>query len=399
MTQRSLLLTEDGISRVQEALTEMGLDGWLLFDFHGQNPIAFSLMGVEWHTRRAFALIPSEGEPELLIHTIEHSNWRHWPWKTRDYSGWREMEEKLAALLEGRARLAMETSPRSNVPTLDRVPAGVLQLLTDQGVEPVSSGDLVSAFYAVWSDDQLATHRNSARVVAEVARDAFRRTADQLRAGETAREGGLAAWIRRELAERGLPEGNDCIVAIGARAADPHYDPGEVGEEIRKGHLLLIDLWGQPDAAQVPADQTWMGFFGSEVPAETLAIWNAVREARDRGLAFLGERHAAGRETRGYEVDDEVRGVITEAGWGDYFVHRTGHSIDRELHGSGPNLDNLETKDDRLLLPGVGFSVEPGIYVPDRVGVRSEVNVFMGRDGPEITGPEPQKEIFRLLDD
>ena len=195
---------------------------------------------------------------------------------------------------------------------------------------------------------------------------------------------------------RGIGVGHDCIVAIGPRAADPHYQPGAVGETIQRGDLLLIDLWGARFEGDVYSDQTWMAFMGSEPTGEMETIWAAVRDARDAGVAFLRERFDAGEEVRGFEVDDICRGVIAERGYGPYFVHRTGHSIDRELHGSGPNLDNLETRDDRLLVPGVGFSVEPGIYLPDHIGVRSEINVFWGPDGPEVTPKTTQREIGRF---
>jgi Xaa-Pro dipeptidase len=393
------LLRPEGLREVQSALREMALDGWLLFEFHGQNPIAQSLLGLEKTTRRSFALIPAEGEPELLIHAIEHSAWRHWPWRKRSYSGWRDMEEALASLVAGRPRLAMEISPRSSVPTLDRLPSGIVDLVRSAGVEPESSGNLVTAFHSVWSDAQLETHRDTARIVEEVAREAFELAAAGVRDGAPRREGEIAAWIRSELASRGLAHDVDCIVAIGPKAADPHYHPGSEGEPIRRDDVLLIDLWGRPSTDAIPADQTWMGYMGNLLPPKTREVWEAVRDARLAGVRFLEERAAAGEPVRGFEVDDACRRVIRERGYGDAFVHRTGHSIDRELHGSGPNLDNLETRDDRLLVPGVGFSIEPGIYLPGELGVRSEVNVHWSANGPEVTTPHPQDEIFLLLDE
>ena len=372
----------------------MDLDGWLLYDFHEQNPIARELLGLEWTTRRGFALIPRSGTPRALIHAIEGSSWRHWPWDATRYAGWREMEESLAGLLDGAVRVAMEVSPRDSVPTLDRVPSGVVELIREIGAEPVSSGDLVSRFYSAWSPAGLETHRTAAVVVQEVAAEAFRRAADGVERGSFLDEGELSRWIRSELGERGLTDQVDCIVAVGPRAADPHYEPGEAGETIGPDTLLLIDLWGATGPGAVPADQTWMGYLGAEVPDEIQAVWEAVRDARKAAVAFLRERHAAGREVAAYEVDDVSRGVLEERGYGEYFVHRTGHSIDTELHGSGPNLDNLESRDDRTLIEGVGFSIEPGVYIPDRIGVRSEVNVHWGPDGPEVTTPDPQEEIF-----
>lgn len=390
------LLTPAGVAEVQAELAEAGFDGWLLFEFHGQNPIAASLVGLGWNTRRSFVMVPREGSPVALVHAIEGSSWRHWPWEMRRYSGWRALEDELGRLLAGRRRVAMEVSPGSAVPTLDRVPSGVVELVRRCGAEPVGSGDLVSAFHARWSPRQLEGHRRSATLLEEVAREAFRRAGAGVLEGNPLTEGGLSRWIRETLAaaEHGVEA--DCIVAIGPRAADPHYQPESEGEIIARGQVLLVDLWGKPAADAVPADQTWMGILDSSVPDGVQRVWEAVRDARDAALTFLGDRHGAGVEVRGFEVDDVARGVIRARGYGDFFVHRTGHSIDVDLHGSGPNLDNLETRDDRRLIHGVGFSVEPGIYLPGELGVRSEVDVYWGVEGPEVTTPEPQRELFRL---
>jgi len=394
----SLLCTEDGIRQIQEALGEQGLDGWLLYEFRGANPISKALLDVGKTTRRAFFLIPTEGEPQALIHAIEGSSWRHWPWRKRSYAGWREMEEALGELLEGCGRLAMEVSPGAAVPTLDYLPAGMAEVILRSGVEAASSGDLVSRFYSVWTPAQLADHREAAEVLPHIAREAFRRAADAIRAGSPTTEGALSDWVRGQLLQHGLTWVPDCIVAVGRTASDPHYAPQGAGETIRRGDLLLIDLWGgKPES--VPADQTWMGLMGGSVDTRTGEIWEAVRDARDAAVSFLRERFESGDEIRGYEVDDVARGVIKVRGYGEYFVHRTGHSIDTILHGSGPNLDNLETRDDRRLIPGVGFSVEPGIYLPGDIGVRSEINVYWGGDGPLVTPSEIQTDILLLLED
>ena len=393
---RGLLTDPAGVVQVQEALREQELDGWLLYEFHGINPVAATLLGLGKTTRRGFVLVPAEGEPVALVHAIEASAWRHWPFQRRTYSGWRALESELERLVEGRTRLAMEVSPGGAVPTLDYVPAGIASVLLGLGVEIASSGDLVSRFHSAWSTRQLAEHRRAAAVVADVARRAFQRAAEAALAGKPTTEGALSGWIRATLREEGLVDQVDCIVAIGPRASDSHYAPVGAGETIARGSLLLIDLWGAFEGS-VAADQTWMGYLGASVDERTQEIWEAVRDARDAALVFLRESFEAGRPVRGRDVDDVARGVIAERGFGDYFVHRTGHSIDTELHGTGPNLDNLETRDDRLLVPGVGFSVEPGIYVPDEIGVRSEVNVHWGEHGPEVTPSEAQKEIFLLL--
>ncbi|MCH1571502.1 MAG: M24 family metallopeptidase [Longimicrobiales bacterium] len=394
----ALLCTQDGIDRVQAALREQGLDGWLLYEFHHINPVPVALLGLGKTTRRAFVLIPAEGEPVAMIHAIEASSWRHWPFARQSYSGWRDMEEKLEALVENRTRLAMEISPGAAVPTLDYVPAGIAGLLLEHGVEIASSGDLVSAFHSVLSQKQLDDHRRASVVVKEVARAAFERAADAIRSGAPTSEGMLSAWIIEQLQSQGLLDQVSCIVAIGPRASDSHYAPVGDGETIKRGDLLLIDLWGA-FSGSVAADQTWMGVLASEVDDRTREIWEAVRDARDAALEFLCTRFDAGEDVMGLEVDDVSRAVITDRGYGEFFVHRTGHSIDIDLHGSGPNLDNLESRDERKLLPGVAFSVEPGIYITDDIGVRSEVNVYWGPEGPEITPEGYQTDIFTLLDD
>ena len=398
-TSGVLLASADGVARVQAALRERGFDGWLIYDFKDRNPIGRSLLGLEWTTRRGFALVPAHGRPRLLIHAIEHSSWRHLDWPRESYSSRQRMEEGLRTLLAGCERVATETSARGDVPYLDLLPAGMRDIIAGTGVELHSSGDLVSTFYAVWTPAQREEHGRTSQLVKNLARDAFARAADHVSRGETITEGALATWIRGELAARGAPAQADCIVAIGPKAADPHYDPGEVGEPIRRGDLLLIDLWGACHEDSVPADQTWMGFLGSELPPRIAELWNVVKAARDGVVASLQERHARGEVIRGFEADDVARGIIADAGYGDWFIHRTGHSIDRDIHGRGPNLDNLETRDDRVLVPGVGFSVEPGIYIAGDVGLRTELNMHMGPDGPEVTVDEPQQEVFLLLQD
>jgi Xaa-Pro dipeptidase len=302
------------------------------------------------------------------------------------------------ALVKGHERLAMEVSPGAAVPTLDYVPAGIAGVLLGHGVELTSSGDLVSEFHSVLSEDQLRDHRKAAEVVRDVARRAFERAAQAIRDGAPTSEGSLSKWIVSSLAEEGLVHLPACIVAIGPRASDSHYAPVGEGETINRGDLLLIDLWGAYEDS-VPADQTWMGIMAPTVDPRTQEIWEAVRDARDAAVDFLRERFEAGEDVRGLEVDDVARSVISERGYGPYFVHRTGHSIDCDLHGSGPNLDNLESRDDRRLRTGVAFSVEPGIYIEDDIGIRSEINVYWGPNGPEVTPVASQSDIFVLLDD
>lgn len=392
-------LSEAVLAEVQTELAARDLDGWLLYEFRHQNPVSAALLAVGKTTRRTFVLIPREGRPTALIHAIEHSAWRHWPWDSQSYAGWYQLETGLAALLQGRRSVAMEVSERCSVPTLDLVPSGVVDLVREAGVTIHSSGDLVTRFHSIWSQTQLERHRAHAEIIKDVARAAFEHAAQAIRSGSPTSEGPLGEWILAEMAERGLVGDRDCHVAVDAMASDPHYGPVGAGETIGSGSLLMIDLWGKADPDDVWADQTWMGYMGSTLPQRHQTIWSTVRDARDRAIDFVRERHAQGAWVRGFEVDDVARAVIVDAGFGEYFIHRTGHSMDRAIHGRGPNLDNLETRDDRVLLPGVGFSVEPGIYIPGEIGVRSEVNVHLGESGPEVTPGEPQTEVFLLLDD
>lgn len=394
MSDTPLLVSQEGVSRVQARLAEMELDGWLLYEFRGQNWISATLLGTEWTSRRSYILIPREGEPRGLIHAIEASSWRHWPWPTESYAGWREMEEKVGELLQGCRRVALETSPGAAVPTVDLVPAGTVELVRGLGIEAVSSGDLVSAFFSAWTEEQLVDHRQTAETIARIAKDAFGEAGRAIRDGSPHTEGSLTRWILDAMREGGVIVEPDTHVAIGRTAADPHYAPAGEGETIAAGEVLLIDLWGRSAEDRVFADQTWMGVMGTVPPGRSQEIWEVVRASRDAGVQLLNDRFAAGEPVRGFEVDDACRRVIEEAGFGDYFIHRTGHSMDLKLHGSGPNLDNLETRDDRLLIPGVGFSVEPGIYIPGEVGVRSEINVHFGAEGPEVTPAVPQVDLI-----
>jgi Xaa-Pro aminopeptidase len=378
---------------LSEALAAAGVDGWLLFAFHGLNPVATRVLGLEGlNTRRLFVLLPREGEPVAVAHRIELSSVEGFPGRVLPYSRWQELHAALGSIVAGR-RLAMEISPEDAVPYLDRVPYGVIELLRRLGGTIVSSGPLVSRFAARWSAREAADHRFAAEVLAEVAQAELARAVRDGDGGLT--ESALQGRVVVAAQARGLVFDTLPIVGFGPNSANPHYEP-HAGRDatLRSGEVVLLDLWAGRSLTTVFADQTWMGFSGSPVPAKVQRVWEVVRDARDAAVAVVQGAAAAGRPIAGFEADRAARAVIEAAGLGDRFVHRTGHSIDRDLHGSGPHLDDYESHDDRQLVPGIGFSVEPGVYLAGEFGVRSEVNMHWGEAGPEVTPRSPQRDLI-----
>jgi Xaa-Pro aminopeptidase len=390
------VLRPESLAPLQSALEKAGLDGWLLYDFHGLNPVAVGMLELPgMTTRRFFVYIPRSGPPVAITHAIEQGPWLEWPakWRKETYSSWRALESLLAGLVKGK-RVAMEYSPGDAVPYLDRVPAGVIEMVRSAGATVVTSADLVSKFYAVWSDDQRASHERVSRAVSTIGQQAIRLAGSRADSASPLTEYDLQKWILERFESADLETDHGPIVAIGPNAANPHYGPSAASSAtINRGDILLIDLWAR-EKNGVYADQTWMGSLGAPSERDT-KIWLAVRDARDAAISLLRERLNAHKAVRGGEVDDAARAVITQRGFGEQFIHRTGHSIDpRDLHGSGPHIDNLETREERELIPGVGFSIEPGIYLPGDVGMRSEVNGFIGADGLLITPSDYQKEML-----
>jgi Xaa-Pro aminopeptidase len=378
---------------LREALEAAGADGWLLFAFHGLNPVAERVLGLEgFNTRRLFVLLPREGEPVAVAHRIELGSVEGFPGSVLPYARWQELHAALGSIVAGK-RLAMEISPEDAVPYLDRVPYGVVELLRRLGATVVPSGPLVSRFAARWSAAELADHRFAAEVLAEVAQAELGRAVGE--GGQGLTESALQGRVVAAARGRGLVFDTLPIVGFGPNSANPHYEPHEGRDAtLREGEVVLLDLWAGRSLATVFADQTWMGFAGSRVPHAVERVWETVRRARDAAVGEVRGAAAAGRPIAGFEADRAARAVIESAGFGDRFVHRTGHSIDRDLHGSGPHLDDYETHDDRRLGPGVGFSVEPGIYLTGEFGMRSEVNVHWGEAGPEVTPRAPQTRLI-----
>ena len=380
------------LTELREALREADLDGWLLFAFKGLNPVATRVLGLSGlNTRRLFALFPRRGEPVVIAHKIELQGLENFPGKVVPYARWSELNQALSHAIAGKT-LGMEISPRNAVPYLDRVPHGVVQLLQSMGAKILPSGDLVSRFAARWSQQELADHHFAAEILADVARSTLRQA---IRETGALTETALQARVIAALEGRGLVLNEPPIVGFGPNSAKPHYEPHPGKDAVlRPGDLVLLDLWAGRSLDTVFADQTWIGFAGSHLPPQVAEVWRTVRRARDAAIDAIRAASAEHRSIAGYEADQAARAVVSAAGYGDAFVHRTGHSIDRDLHGSGPHLDDYETHDDRVLLSGVGFSVEPGIYLAGSFGIRSEVNVFMDPSGPVVTPREPQREVI-----
>jgi Xaa-Pro dipeptidase len=380
-------------AELQQALAEAGLDGWLLYAFHGLNPVAVRVLGLTgMNTRRLFVLFPREGEPVAVAHKVELQGMESFPGRVIPYARWSELHEILRSLVSGR-KVAMEISPQDAVPYLDRIPYGVVELLRYVGANVVPSGALVSRFAASWKASELEDHRAAAEILADVARRILAQAVRET--GRALSETGLQARVVAEVEARGLVFDELPIVAFGPNSAKPHYQPQTGSDAILKsGDVVLLDLWAGRSRTTVFADQTWIGYAGSAAPERVRQVWQSVRQARDAALAVIRRAWDDSRAIMGFEADRAARGVIEGAGFGNAFVHRTGHSIDRDLHGSGPHLDDYETHDDRALVQGVGFSVEPGIYLAGEFGMRSEVNVFMGPAGPEVTPRQPQAEVI-----
>jgi Xaa-Pro aminopeptidase len=389
------------VGAVQRALRDQGLDGWLWFDFQGANPIAQRMAGLSggghMASRRWFYLIPASGEPRALVHKIEKHNLDILPGTKTPYAGRTELESGLKHLLAGSKRVAMEYSPNGAIPYVSRVDAGTIELVRGQGVEVVSSGDLVQQFEARWTDEAIASHRTASDKLYRIKDRAFDAVASRLRDGTATTEFDIRQLMWRWFEEEGLTSDAAPLVAAQENASDPHYMP-EQGRSraINQDELLLLDLWGKlKTAGAVFADISWVGFTGPRVPEEMSRVFSVARDARDAAVQVVQNAAREGRDVRGYELDRAARSVIERAGFGAYILHRTGHSLGETVHGNGAHLDDYETHDERRLLPGTGFTIEPGIYL-GRFGLRTEINVVWAANGPEVTGPR-QQEIVKLV--
>jgi Xaa-Pro aminopeptidase len=388
----------DRATALQGALAAEGLDGWLFYDFRGSDPIGRRILGLgdRMATRRWFYCVPAAGAPRGLVSAVEPHALDGLPGAMHVYRSWPELQAGLATILDGLARVAMQYSPRAEVPYVSMVDAGTVELVRAAGVEVCSAADLVQRVEAVWSAEQYAAHRRAAGVVRGLVDAAFATIAARCRAGRPATEGDIQRFLLEGFAAHGLTTRHPPIVAADAHSADPHYETPAEGARLDRGTFVLIDLWAKaPDG--VYADITWTGFVGEHVPARHAAVFDVVRRARDAGVAAVRTGLGGPAPLRGCDVDRVVRAVIADAGYGAQFVHRTGHSIGVEVHGTGANIDGFETPDTRRLLPGTCFSIEPGIYLAGEFGVRSELNIFIDGAAAVVTGEPVQTAVVPIL--
>jgi Xaa-Pro dipeptidase len=388
------------IRAIQAELKAAKLDGWLFYDHHHRDPIASRVLGLGedgMATRRWFYYIPARGEPRKLVHRIEQGMLDSLGGRKYVYSGWEELHKTLPKLLSGGKRIAMQYSPENNIPYIGLVDAGTVELIRKLKKTVVSSADLVQKFEASWSREQLESHLEAGRIVDRVRQGAFEQAAASVSDGKPLTEFELQQWMLDRFRSNGLVTAEPPIAAVQPNNGNPHYEQKQ-GESrlIRAGDLLLLDIWAKSNRpGSVYYDITWVGYLGERVPDSYAKIFRIVRQARDRAIDFVKESVAKSKSIHGWEVDRVARETIRKAGYGKYFVHRTGHSIGQDVHGNGANMDSLETKDDRKIVPRTCFSIEPGIYLPE-FGIRSEVNVYVDEHEARVTGAI-QEEILPLL--
>ena len=386
------------IADIQAAIRDEKLDGWLFFDHHRRDPLAYRVLRFtpgSMTSRRWYYFIPAIGEPRKLEHKIEAHTLDALPGSQALYAEWNEMVARLGELTHGATKIAMQYSPKCAVPYVAMVDAGTIELVRGLGLEIVSSANLVQYFEARWTREQLESHLEAGRRIDRVRREAFERIGAKQRAGERVTEWDIKQFILDRYKEDGIFIDHGPDVAVNGNASNPHYDPSrESAAEIRRGDFMLIDMWGKlAQADSVYYDITWVGFCGERVPDAIQRVFGVVTEARDRGIRRVEQAIAAQQELHGFEVDDAARSYVREQGFGDYFFHRLGHSIGTDIHGTGANMDNFETHDERKVIPWTCFSIEPGIYLPE-FGIRSEVDVFVDETSARVTGEKQEKIVL-----
>jgi len=392
------------LEEIQRAIQEQGFDGWLFYDHHHRDPIAYRVLGLSATahvTRRWFYLIPAHGEPRKLVHRIESGRLDTLPGTRRLYSSWQELEAELGTLLASSPgspmqRLAMQYSPRNAIMYVSLVDAGTIEVLRELGKTIISSADLVSQFEAVLSESQIASHYEAQVLIDDILAEGFRTIGNRVRADGQTTEFAMVEWLSAAMSRAGMTWENGPNVSSNENSSDSHYEPtAATSKPIREGDFVLIDIWGRMDRPDTCYyDITWTGVVGRSPSAKELGVFEVVRNARDAAIDAIERAYLADEPIEGWQADDAARAVIRGAGYGDYFTHRTGHNIAAEIHGTGAHLDNFETHDERLLLPNTCFSVEPGIYLPE-FGIRSEVNMITSRHKAVVTG-RIQTELVRI---
>ena len=389
------------LQKIQKALKEKKLDGWLLCDFRNRDYLAYRVLGLNFEkklSRRWYYYIPAKGEPRKLVSAVEKAPLDSLPGKKLLYLSWKELHASLRKLLGPRKKIAMQYSPKNNVPYVSMVDGGTIELLKSLGYRIVSSADLISMFVSVIPEEGYRTHIEAARAMDRIRAEAFARIGAAVRNGTGETEYDIQQFIMKRFAEEHLETYDPPMVGVNDHPSDPHFDTNKAdARTFKQGDTVLIDMWAKKSVpGGIYYDITWVGYIGDTPPEKYVKIFNAVKAGRDAAIAFVKEKFAKGVTCYGWQVDDACRNVVKKAGYGKYFLHRTGHSITEETHGNGVNIDNLETKDERALLPGCCFSIEPGIYLEGKMAVRTEINMFIRHDGvPEVTG-EVQQELVLL---
>ena len=389
------------LQKIQKALRDKHIDGWLLCDFRNRDYLAYRVVGLNFEkmtSRRWYYYIPAKGEPRKLVSAVERMRLDSLPGKRLVYLSWQELHSSLRKMMGPKKKIAMQYSPKNNVPYVSMVDGGTIELLKSLGYKIVSSADLVQMFVSVIPEEGYRTHIEAGRVMDRIRAEAFDRIRNAVRNSTGETEYDVQQYMMRRFKEEGLTTYDPPMVGVNDHPADPHFDTTKEGARLfKKGDTVLIDMWAKKDVpGGIYYDITWVGYIGDTPPVKYVKIFNAVKAGRDAAVKFVKEKFAGGETCYGWQVDDACRNVIKKAGFGKYFLHRTGHSITEETHGNGVNIDNLETKDERALLPGCCFSIEPGIYVEGEMAVRTEINMFIRHDGvPEVTG-EVQQDLVLL---
>jgi len=389
------------IQKIQKALRDKRIDGWLLCDFRNRDYLAYRVVGLNFEkmtSRRWYYYIPAKGEPKKLVSAVERLRLDSLPGKRMVYLSWQELHSSLRKLMGPKKKIAMQYSPKNNVPYVSMVDGGTIELLKSLGYRIVSSADLVQMFVSVIPEEGYRTHVEAARIMDRIRAEAFDRIRAAVRDNTGATEYDIQQFMMQRFREEGLTTDDPPMVGVNDHPADPHFDTtAEGARRFKRGDTVLIDMWAKKDVpGGIYYDITWVGYIGDDPPAKYVKIFNAVKSGRDAAVKFVQEKFAKGETCYGWQVDDACRNVVRKAGFGKYFLHRTGHSITEETHGNGVNIDNLETKDERALLRGCCFSIEPGIYLEGEMAARTEINVFIRHDGvPEVTG-EVQQDLVLL---